>query len=81
MKITRKTEFTDDRGDGGAGEAARFVGAYGGCVLNSALWKALVRSIRVNTVEGFEGFSDDEREQAYSDALDLLSGKAKMVRP
>jgi hypothetical protein len=71
MKVTHgiHVTFTEDRGDGGVAEAARYVGAWAGCVPRSAAWKALVR-----TIPGFDDLGDDEDEYAaaYEQALRLL---------
>lgn len=65
--MKRGFQFTDDRGDGGVAEAARFVGAWAGCVPRSREWKALAR-----TVAGFEDMEDEDLGEAYKDALSLL---------
>ena len=65
------TIFTDDRGDGGVAEAARFVGLWAGCVPRSKEWNTLVK-----TVPGYLDMGDDDLVQAYADALALLTRRS-----
>lgn len=68
--MKRSFVFTDDRGDGGLAEAARFVGAWAGCVPDSPEWKALVK-----TIEGFDDLDDDDCAVAYEEALAFLQAR------
>jgi len=63
-------QFTDDRGDGGLAEAARFVGAWAGCVPGSPAWKALLK-----TLPGFDDLDDNEKTEVYAAALTLLTAR------